>query len=145
MKRIVLIILAFTLFGCSGEMEVVTEPITTYKVVTIDNKESSGLEEPYMTLMVLVASIGSHAKVEVDPINKILVIQPKGDWEITSDENAVDFFESIESIATDEIFSAYKFAILESSYDLESNNYEFSDDELTTIYQNGEILKSTIE
>ena len=146
MKRVLLMLMfSLVLVGCSESNNEAAETNDTYKVVTLEDKETNGLEEPYMTVVSLTASLGSYAKIEVDPRNKILIIQTKEDLQITSDENAIEFFKAIESMATDEVFTDYKYAVLNRDYDLEANGYEFTEDDLTVIYQNGELIKSSTE
>ncbi len=146
MKRVLLMLMfSLVLVGCSDGNNEAAETNDTYKVVTLADKETNGLEEPYMTVVSLTASLGSYAKIEVDPSNKILIIQTKEDLQITSDDSAIEFFKAIESMATDEVFTDYKYAVLNSDYDLEANGYEFTEDDLTVIYQNGELIKSSTE
>ena len=146
MKRVLLMLMfSLVLVGCSDGNNEAAETNDTYKVVTLADKETNGLEEPYMTVVSLTASLGSYAKIEVDPSNKILIIQTKEDLQITSDDSAIEFFKAIESMATDEVFTDYKYAVLNSDYDLEANGHEFTEDDLTVIYQNGELIKSSTE
>lgn len=144
MKKLIAMLMLLMFVGVPVSANNDVDEDVTYKIVKIEDREPNegeGLEEHYMTTTILFLTVGEYAEIEVDPINKMIVIQPKFDKNPVSDKSVIEFFEYIDSVSADEVVENFKYAYLPYDYDLKKNNYEFTDDDLLVIYHKGELIK----